>query len=71
MCLFSHKLELVKYGAELTELINYTFPIGNSEYVISNGFCMLIFIGYGSRLIKCVLKWERSFSEQIKYTNHQ
>jgi hypothetical protein len=36
MCLFSHTLELVKYGAKLTELINYTFPIGNDEYGIIN-----------------------------------
>jgi hypothetical protein len=71
MCLFSHTLELVKYGAELTELINYTFPTGNNEYVVINGFCMLIFIGNSSRLIACVLKWERSISEQIKYKTHQ
>jgi hypothetical protein len=64
-------MELVKYGAGLAELINYTFPIGNNEYVIINGFCMLIFIGYSSRLITFVLKWKRSFSEQIKYKNHQ
>lgn len=43
MCLFSHTLELVKYGAELTEVINYTFPIGNNEYVIINGFCVNIY----------------------------
>jgi hypothetical protein len=47
-------LKLVKYGVELTELINYNFPIGNNEYVMINGFCMLIFIGYSSRIITYV-----------------